>query len=79
MAMSASAKIALVTGAGTGVGRAVAHRAWRKPATASCSPAAARRCSTRSSAEINAAGAQALVVPTDVSKREPILALFARP
>src|SRR3954454_450172 len=70
-----TAKIALVTGAGTGVGRAVAIAlakagyglvlAGRRP-----EPLDAVK------GEINAVGAQALAVPTDVSKRESILKLF---
>ena len=74
--MSASARIALVTGAGTGVGRAVAIAL----AKAGYSPVLAGRRKEmldKVSAEINALGAQALVVPTDVSKREQILTLFA--
>ena len=70
-------KIALVTGAGTGVGKAVAIAlakagynlvlAGRRP-----EPLA------ETAAEINAVGSQALAVPTDVSKRESILALFEK-
>ena len=73
--MTASSKIALVTGAGTGVGKAVAIAlanagynlvlAGRRPGPLE-----------ETAAEINAAGSQALAVPTDVSQREPILALF---
>ena len=71
-----TAKIALVTGAGTGVGRAVALAlakagydvalAGRRP-----EPLAAVK------GEIEALGRKALPVPTDVSKRDSILALFA--
>ena len=70
-------KIALVTGAGTGVGKAVAIAlakagynlvlAGRRP-----EPLA------EAAAEINAVGSQAIAVPTDVSKRDSILALFEK-
>ena len=70
-------KIALVTGAGTGVGKAVAVAlakagynlvlAGRRP-----EPLA------ETAAEINAVGSQAIAVPTDVSKRDSILALFEK-
>jgi len=68
-------KVALVTGAGTGVGKAVAIElakvgynlvlAGRRPAPLE-----------ETAAAVNAAGTQALAVPTDVAKRESILALF---
>jgi NAD(P)-dependent dehydrogenase (short-subunit alcohol dehydrogenase family) len=70
-----SAKIALVTGAGTGVGRAVAIAL----AKAGYSLVLAGRRPDPLDAvkgEINAVGAQALAVPTDVSKRDSILKLF---
>jgi NAD(P)-dependent dehydrogenase (short-subunit alcohol dehydrogenase family) len=72
--MSASAKIALVTG--TGVGRAVAIAL----AMAGYNLVLAGRRKEmldKVAGEINAVGAQALAVPTDVSKRDSILALFA--
>ncbi len=75
--MSAQAKIALVTGAGTGVGKAVAialAQAGYNVVLAGRRPAPLEEAA----AAVNAAGAQALVVPTDVSKREPILALFEK-
>ncbi|HWC93308.1 MAG TPA: SDR family oxidoreductase [Pseudolabrys sp.] len=72
-----TAKIALVTGAGTGVGKAVAVAlaqagynlvlAGRRP-----EPLA------EVAGLVNAAGTQALTVPTDITKRESILALFAK-
>jgi NAD(P)-dependent dehydrogenase (short-subunit alcohol dehydrogenase family) len=72
----ASAKIALVTGAGTGVGRAVAIALARAGYNLVL---AGRRKEMldKVAGEINALGAQALAVPTDVSKRESIVALFA--
>ena len=74
--MAASAKIALVTGAGTGVGRAVAIAL----AKAGYNPVLAGRRKEmldKVAGEINATGAQALAVPTDVSKRDSIVSLFA--
>ena len=73
--MTTSAKIALVTGAGTGVGRAVALALAR--AGYSLVLAGRRKeLLDQVAGEINALGAQALAVPTDVSKRESILSLF---
>lgn len=74
--MTGSAKIALVTGAGTGVGRAVAI-ALAKAGYSLVLAGRRREMLDKVSGEINALGAQALAVPTDVSKRESILALFA--
>src|SRR6476619_7204345 len=74
--MAASAKIALVTGAGTGVGRAVAIAL----AKAGYNPVLAGRRKEmldKVAGEINATGAQALAVPTDFSKRDSIVSLFA--
>ncbi len=74
--MTASAKIALITGAGTGVGRAVAIALAR--AGYSIVLAGRRKeMLDKVTSEINAVGVQALAVPTDVSKREQIFALFA--
>ncbi len=73
--MTASAKIALVTGAGTGVGRAVAI-ALAKAGYSLVLAGRRRDMLDKVAGEINAIGAQALAVPTDVSKRESILALF---
>src|ERR1700681_3923797 len=73
--MGASAKIALVTGAGTGVGRAVAI-ALAKAGYSLVLAGRRKEMLDKVSAEINAVGAQALAVPTDVSKRESILSLF---
>ncbi len=74
--MSASAKFALVTGAGTGVGRAVAL-ALAKAGYSLALAGRRKEMLDKVAAEINALGAQALAVPTDVSKRDDILALFA--
>jgi NAD(P)-dependent dehydrogenase (short-subunit alcohol dehydrogenase family) len=71
-----TAKIALVTGAGTGVGRAVAL-ALAKAGFNVVLAGRRKEPLDAVAAEINAIGAQALAVPTDVSKREAILKLFA--
>jgi NAD(P)-dependent dehydrogenase (short-subunit alcohol dehydrogenase family) len=71
-----TAKIAIVTGAGSGVGRAVSHALAKAGYTVAL---ASRRKEPLDAvaAELKALGADSLVVPTDVSKRESILALFA--
>ena len=71
-----TAKIALVTGAGSGVGRAVSHALAKAGYTVAL---ASRRKEPLDvvASELKALGADSLVVPTDVSKRESILALFA--
>src|SRR5215510_7457368 len=74
--MAASAKIALVTGAGTGVGRAVSI-ALAKAGYNLVLAGRRKEMLDKVAGEINAAGAQSLAVPTDVSKRESILSLFA--
>jgi len=71
-----TAKIALVTGAGTGVGRAVAL-ALAKAGYSVVLAGRRKEPLDAVAAEINAIGSQALAVSTDVSKREAILALFA--
>src|SRR5215467_12089732 len=74
--MAASAKIALVTGAGTGVGRAVAI-ALAKAGYNLVLAGRRKEMLDKVAGEINATGAQALAVPTDVSKRDSIISLFA--
>ena len=74
--MAASTKIALVTGAGTGVGRAVAI-ALAKASYNLVLAGRRKEMLDKVAGEINAIGAQALAVPTDVSKRDSILSLFA--
>ena len=71
-----TAKIALVTGAGSGVGRAVSIALAKAGYTVVL---ASRRKEPLDAvaAELKALGADSLVVPTDVSKRDSILALFA--
>ena len=68
-------KIALVTGAGTGVGRAVAI-ALAKAGYSLALAGRRKEMLEQVADEINAVGAQALAIPTDVAKRESILALF---
>ncbi len=73
--MTTSAKIALVTGAGTGVGRAVAI-ALAKAGYGLVLAGRRKELLDQVAGEINALGAQALAVPSDVSKRDSILSLF---
>jgi len=73
--MSPSAKIALVTGAGTGVGKAVAV-ALAKAGYNLVLAGRRKEPLDQTAASVNSAGSQALVAPTDVSKREQVLALF---
>jgi NAD(P)-dependent dehydrogenase (short-subunit alcohol dehydrogenase family) len=75
--MAAVAKVALVTGAGTGVGRAVAL-ALAKAGYSLVLAGRRKEMLDKVSGEINTVGSQALAVPTDVSQRDSILALFAK-
>ena len=75
--MAASAKIALVTGAGTGVGRAVSL-ALAKAGYSIILAGRRKEPLDAVAGEVNGVGSQALAVPTDVSERDSILALFAK-
>jgi NAD(P)-dependent dehydrogenase (short-subunit alcohol dehydrogenase family) len=75
--MSVSGKIALVTGAGTGVGKAVAI-ALAKAGYHLALAGRRREPLDETAATVKAAGVRAEVVPTDVSKRDSVLALFAQ-
>ncbi|MDI1345019.1 MAG: SDR family NAD(P)-dependent oxidoreductase [Pseudolabrys sp.] len=72
-----TAKIALVTGAGSGVGRAVSI-ALAKAGYNLVLAGRRKEPLDAVGAEINAVGQQSLSVPTDVSKRDDIVALFAK-
>jgi len=70
-------RIAVVTGAGSGLGREVAHAllgAGYRVALAGRREAALRE----TAAGADAAADRAIVVPTDVADREAVAALFAR-
>jgi len=75
--MSASGKVAIVTGAGTGIGKAVAVALLKEGYRVAL---AGRRKEMLEQAvkEAGEAASRALVVQTDVADRESILALFAR-
>jgi NAD(P)-dependent dehydrogenase (short-subunit alcohol dehydrogenase family) len=75
--MSSPTKIALVTGAGTGIGKAVALALMRDGYTAVL---AGRRSDklAETAAEGHAIGAQSLAVATDVSDPASVKALFAK-
>lgn len=71
------AKIALVTGAGRGIGRDIAQRLAREGYT--CGLIARTQSQLEETADlIRKAGGKALVTPTDVSKREQVLAAVER-
>ncbi|MCW5681065.1 MAG: SDR family oxidoreductase [Xanthobacteraceae bacterium] len=75
--MAASRKIALVTGAGSGIGKASAvalAKAGFNVAIAGRTPAPLEETAK----EIKAAGGEALVVPTDVGDPAQVKALFAK-
>src|SRR5712691_3857526 len=73
----AATKVAVVTGAGTGVGKAVALALMREGYAAVL---AGRRTDKldETANEGKATGAKALVVPTDVSDQDSVKALFAK-
>jgi NAD(P)-dependent dehydrogenase (short-subunit alcohol dehydrogenase family) len=71
------AKIALVTGAGRGIGRDIAQRLAREGYA--CGLIARTQSQLEETADlIRKAGGNALVTPTDVSKREQVLAAVER-
>jgi NAD(P)-dependent dehydrogenase (short-subunit alcohol dehydrogenase family) len=74
--MSTEAKVAIVTGAGSGIGRAVSLAflgAGYRTALAG-----RRRDALDETAALSGAGERALVVPTDVARADSVNALFAR-
>jgi NAD(P)-dependent dehydrogenase (short-subunit alcohol dehydrogenase family) len=75
--MTSSKKVAIVTGAGTGIGKAVAHALLQEGYQVAL---AGRRKELLEQAAKDAgpAGARALLVPTDVSDPQSVRALFAR-
>jgi NAD(P)-dependent dehydrogenase (short-subunit alcohol dehydrogenase family) len=75
--MAASQKVAVVTGAGTGIGKAVAL-ALMKEGYAAVLAGRRKDKLEETASEGKATGAKSLVVPTDVSDPAAIRALFAK-
>jgi NAD(P)-dependent dehydrogenase (short-subunit alcohol dehydrogenase family) len=69
-------KVAIVTGASTGIGKAVAHALLKEGYSVAL--AARRQEMLEEAVRESGAGNRALAVPTDVSKPESIRALFAK-
>src|SRR5262245_37237292 len=76
-AMAASQKVALITGAGTGIGKAVAL-ALMKDGYAAVLAGRRKDKLEEVAAEGKPTGSKSLVVPCDVSDPEQIKALFAK-
>ena len=74
--MNEPLKVALVTGAGTGIGRAVCHALWRHGYAVTL---AGRRLEPleETAALAGIGDERCLCMPTDVGKPEPVAALFA--
>ncbi|MBE0597030.1 MAG: SDR family oxidoreductase [Desulfuromonadales bacterium] len=70
-------RVAVVTGAGQGIGRAIAHTFAAHQATVVVSDLHEERAS-RVAEEINATGGRAIPVKADVSKQEDLAALLER-
>jgi NAD(P)-dependent dehydrogenase (short-subunit alcohol dehydrogenase family) len=75
--MTSSSKVAIVTGAGTGIGKAVAL-ALLKEGYRVAIAGRRKELLEQVATEAGEAGARTLVVPTDVANRESIVNLFAR-
>ena len=75
--MNSSTKVAIVTGAGTGIGKAVAVALLQEGYRVALAGRRKERLD-QAVADAGPAGARALVVPTDVSDPQSVRALFVR-
>ncbi|MGH8768074.1 MAG: SDR family oxidoreductase [Burkholderiales bacterium] len=74
--MGAHNKIAIVTGAGSGIGKSVAHTLLKDGYSVAL--AGRRKDALEQAVKESGAGARALAVPTDVSDPQSVKALFAK-
>lgn len=74
--MNSNNKVAIVTGAGSGIGKAVALALLKEGYSVAL--AGRRRERLEQTANESGAGSRALAIPTDVSKPEAVRALFAK-
>jgi NAD(P)-dependent dehydrogenase (short-subunit alcohol dehydrogenase family) len=70
-------KISIITGAGTGIGKGIA-RAYATEGATIVTASRNRRNLEESASELRELGATVLVVPTDVTAEDEVLALFGR-
>ena len=70
-------KISIITGAGTGIGKGIA-RAYATEGATLVTASRNRKTLEESASELRELGATVLVVPTDVTSEDDVLALFAR-